>query len=429
MLSVAGVFLFPFAAPVSAQALQREIAPERGFSIPAGAQVPVVLRTQPDAVCDLHPQADASNPMKVYANTDGYVQFHVNTELGSQKDLRLQLDCAAAGSLTTHPVHLRVGPSPTADMPAPQTSVPVPQGARVRPALTDQAARLLTDHDLLSRGYPPRPDPTQSPDAYAKWLKNASRPITLLPSHGVSSADPPHALQAPAGGTNTSKNWSGLEARGYPGYFTEVTGEWNVPAVVNCGNPYKQTYSYLWVGMDGDPSDGGSSDLVQAGTMQNCHQDASGASYAAYHAWTQWIQNGATQGPAVINSLPINAGDDVLVHVWIGDRNGAQDWTGGYAWYFIQNNTHCTAIEIFTPLGGPYFKGMEAEWIMEAPGALSDYGAVFIRNAKARTPYGWQDSSTLGGTDITLIDKSGNVLSFAFDIYPDMINFLWFNYL
>jgi hypothetical protein len=428
MLSAAGIFLFLFAVPVSAQAPQRTITPERGFSIPAGAQVPVVLQTRPDAVCDLHPQGDASNPMKVYANTDGYVKFHVNTQPGSRQDLRLQLDCAAAGSLTTHPVHLRIGSSPTADMPAPQTSVPVPQGAQVRPALTDAAARLLTDQDLLSRGYPPRPDPTQSPDAYAKWLSNVSLPTTLLPTHAVSSSDTTHAPQAPAGGGRTSGNWSGLEARGWRGYFTEVTGEWNVPAVVNCGDPYHLTWSYLWVGMDGDPTDGGSSDLVQAGTMQNCSNDASGASYANYHAWTEWIQNPATAGPAAINSLPIDAGDDVLVNVWIGDGNGALDWTGGYAWYFLQNNTQGLAVKLFTPLGGPYFQGMEAEWIMEAPGIFSDYGAALMRNASALTPFGWQDSFTLGATDITMTDKSGKLLSVAISMYPDMINFLWFNF-
>jgi len=84
--------------------------------------------------------------------------------------------------VTIYPLHVRTGAAPTAEMPAPTSSMPVPKGSRILPALTDEAARQLGDADVISMGYPPRPDASTSPEDYSKWLDLVSRPITLGPA-------------------------------------------------------------------------------------------------------------------------------------------------------------------------------------------------------------------------------------------------------
>ncbi len=429
LLSLAAVLSAGVIVPASAQKpTVPGVAPEQGFTIATKVNTPMVLKTEPYATCDLHPSGDSdqAHTLKVYANSEGYVKVHVTLKEES-RDEHMQLDCSTVDAVTIHPLHLQAGSTPTADMPAPQASVPAPQGAQVRAALTDEGARLLTDEDLLSRGYPPRPDATQSPDAYASWLRSVSRPITLLPPHGVSFSRPARAQQSLAGGTETGQNWSGYEARSKPGSYMEVSGEWAVPPV-NRGDPGSETYSYLWVGMDGDAADGGPTDLVQAGTMQN-YLDAGGSSYAIYHAWTEYIPYAAATGPAVVSPLPVNPGDVVLVNVWIGDSDGTPRPNGTYVWFFLQNNTEDAAVEDATPLGGAYFTGSEAEWIMERPGyALSAFGAALIQDARALTAAGvWKGSSTIASTELLMQDGSTSLVRVA-SLSPNKVQFEWLNF-
>jgi hypothetical protein len=133
--------------------------PERHFTVPPDVPTAVVVQTEPDAACDLH-AAGVNNPsqtVRFYGNSEGYVRFHF-TPLQDVQDAYLQLDCTAAGMVTTHPVHLRVAASPTEDMPAPARSIPAPAGSTIRPALTDEAAQLLSDDPsrMRSRRAPAR---------------------------------------------------------------------------------------------------------------------------------------------------------------------------------------------------------------------------------------------------------------------------------
>jgi hypothetical protein len=249
-----------------------EIAAEKGFTIPLNVQTPMVLLTQPDAACDLHPEGvnDAAQTMRLYANADGYVRVHIGTK--HQADARLQLDCTSADKVTTYPLHLRAGSAPTDDMPAPQATAPTPKGSRILPALTDAAATKLSDQDLSSQGYPRRPDAVASPANYKAWLNLVSRPLTLLQPHSVSCPDVSHRLRNVEAGTKAQSgaNWSGYEAKGAKGSYEGVEGEWNVPGIAFGENGYT-TWSAFWVELDGD----GTSDLIQAGTEQNYTEMAS----------------------------------------------------------------------------------------------------------------------------------------------------------
>ena len=194
LLMLTALLLGGLALPASAQNHPvARVSPEKHLTIPPDVSTPVVLQTEPDAACALHDAgvSDPSQTMRLYGNIEGYVRFHFTPKQDIQ-DAHLELDCATQDAVTTHPLHLRIAASPTADMPAPESSVPTPAGSKILPALTDEAARQLSDQEVLAQGYPPRPNAAESPEAYANWLGRFSRPITLLPPHSVSRSDISH---------------------------------------------------------------------------------------------------------------------------------------------------------------------------------------------------------------------------------------------
>lgn len=422
------------AIPALAQNPARQIAAEQGFTLAAGVHTPFVLQTQPDAECDLHPQGDTAHTMRLYANAEGYVKVFLNPKQATQPDAQMQLDCTTASKVTTYPLRLRVGSSPTADMPAPQASVPAPKGAQVLPGLTDQTAKLLTDQELIGRGYPARPDAAAEPDAYEKWLDHVARPITFLPPHSVSRSDVSHSVLPEAGLSAASfYNWSGFEARGKNRTYMGVVGEWFVPAIAGFESN-ASTYSATWVGLDGSF---GLKDLVQAGTEQDAW-DLGPFTSTNYYAWTELLPNQPTENEI---SLSVNPGDDILVNVWIGDSSAYIDQNGGYAWFSFLNKTQHQSTRIWTKLGGTYFNGSSAEWIMERPTVggsysdLADYGAAMIFNAAAAPTSGYNipsytaanlqlymaNSTSIGGPD-------NNTLSTAIPLIPNAMNFLWLHF-
>jgi hypothetical protein len=377
------VFALGLALPAAAQnPPATHTVPERHFTVPPYVPTAVVVQTEPDAACDLH-AAGVNNPsqsMRFYGNSEGYVRFHF-TPLEDVQDAYLQLDCTAGGVVTTHPVHLRVAASPTVDMPAPARSIPAPAGSTIRPALTDEAAELLSDEDIIARGYPPRPNATESPDAYANWLHGVSHSMTVLPPHAVSRSDIAHGRQGVTEGPlgETNDHWSGFVAQGKKDSFRAVEGEWTVPLVHGSTEP--DCYSSIWVGLDGLPSN----DVVQAGTEQDSAILTKTGILEKYYVWTEaWPQQ-----PTATQIASIFPGDFIVVYVYVGDSKGNIDPSGGYAWFTMQNQTDWE--EYTTPptkLGKSFgFSGTSAEWIIERPivsGAfpeLSDYSFLDLDGA------------------------------------------------
>ena len=423
---------------VSALAQNRavpEIAPERGFAIPTKVQTPIVLQTEPDAACDLHAEGvtGAANTIRLYANGDGYVRVHLSPKYESETDVRLQLDCTAGGKVTIYPIHVYAGSAPTEDMPAPQTTIPTPKGARLLAALTDEDAKKLSDEDLIGRGYPRRPNAVQSPDNYKVWLELVSRPTTLLPPHSVSRSDVSHRRRNAEAGTSsyTTPNWSGYEAHGAKGDYDGVQAEWNVPAIV-IGEPGNVTWSAFWVGIDGD----GTTDLAQAGTEQN-YTEIGAFSAANYYAWTELLPNQPTEQEI---SLSVDPGADIWVQVLTpaGDPN---------ACFYFWNKTVSQSTALCTPLNGTQMGNSEAEWIMERPclgncngskpdyAELSEYLIAFMTNAYVfpTKPVGLIPSSTAANRQITMYNNNvnhpdNNTLSVAFQGPPDTIFFNWVNF-
>ena len=424
LAACAAIVLGGFAVPASAQnPIPPRIVPEKHFTVAPHALNRVVLQTEPEAACDLHVAGDndPAKTMKLYANIEGYVQFHL-TPNEETEDVPLQLDCATAGAVTTHPVHLHIGSSPTPDMPAPMTSIPASKGSRVLPALTDESARQLSDQEIVALGYSPRPDPAESPEAYTKWLETYSRPITMLPPQSVRQSGIRHTLPSVEAGYVSNSHWSGYVAQSVPSSYIVVNGSWRVPAIGSEKSlsiiPQQST---LWVGLDGY---GGLSDLVQAGT----EQDFVGILYN-YYAWTEVVPNQLEQP-----RFYVNPGDDMFVEVWVGDSTGDPKPSGNTAWFQVVDTTQSLGGQYSTPLAGTSFSGSTAEWIMERPCAancsgpssgwvfndLANYGSVVMSDALVQTP------KDVGLKKVIDYSTAENV---RINMYNDYLNFADNNWL
>jgi hypothetical protein len=439
LLILAGMALCVAAIPALSQDLPAtEIAHEKGFTISPRAATPIVLKTLPDAACDLHTVGvtDAAHSLRIYANGDGYFKVHVTPRQESAEGELIQIDCTSDGKVTTYLLHVRASDTPTPDMPAPETSMPLPNGSKVLPALTDNEAQSLSGEELLARGYPPRPDAAALPDNYMKWLKAVSRPITVLPSHGVTHTEISHhqsgVEEGPTYYTNT--HWSGFVAGPKPsGYYELIQAAWNVPEVEAGAGVGTTTYSGFWVGLDGYPPSG---DVEQAGTEQDLISTTF-FDLGIYYAWTELYP---TQ-PAAQEVMSVSAGDPMSVSVWIGDADRGVNPNGAYVWYSILDSASSQMIITYTALNGTNHPLISAEWIMERPldtqtdhfYLLSNYHDAFMTDAYVQnfdgTSYGAAAASYLQLTmyNENYVDIDNNELSSAALTGPASIAFRWHN--
>src|SRR6202171_2354850 len=364
-----------------------EIASPRRYTVAPRIHTPVTIRTLPHAVCCVHAEADSEpkHSLKVYADGEGVVRFHIQPSSATHDIARLEVDCAASGRVFRYPVHLRVRLEPTAEMRPPPLEKPLARrhDGFVRPALSlDQAMRLI-DEEALARGYPLCPNPDEVPKAFNAWLRCVSMPGYWIEPHLVSNPDVTHGKAKQHSNANFT-NWSGFErlrslkvspiiSGGVT--LTEpydwVTGTWHVPFVT--GEPGTKTYSALWVGLDGD----GTTDLVQAGT----EQDATNINLG-------FLPQQPTE--QIISNFTINPGDEIFTEVSVGGADGSLSLTGPFGRFLIMNLTTGGYTFVNTPRAPTTVSGREAVWIMERPtvgGSLPDlanYGSAVMYNASAR---------------------------------------------
>jgi hypothetical protein len=450
LLTLTVLLLGGLAVPASAQNQPvARVAPEKHFTIPSGVGTPVVLMTEPDAACDLHATGvnDPSYTVRLYANIEGYVRFHFTPNQGTQ-DAYLQLDCTTPQAVTTHLLHLRIAASPSDDMPAPPASVPAPKGSKIRPALTDEAVRQLSDAELIAQGYPPRPNAAERPEAYAKWLDRISRPVTILPPSSPRRSDILHLPRISFATPETSTNWSGLVAQSSPGTYKMVQAYWSVPSVtgeldiVKEGRfitilPGPPTYSALWIGLDGNTTN----DLVQAGTEQDAHALLLYGTATNYYAWSEvYPQEGITE------AFSVSPGDDIDVSIWVGDSEGNVNPNGGYAWFSLFDAMSIVQQIFSTKFAKGFdFVGNSAEWIMERPyqtalggyPELADFNTCQINQEGVETGTGMAGIiySSANNQQISMYEKydvqpDNNVLSIpsAVSGYPSSVKFSWKNF-
>jgi hypothetical protein len=261
-----------------------------------------------------------------------------------------------------------------------------------------------SDQDLQFHGFPPRPNQTTDPDAYAAWAKAMSasktRVVPQLVQTGMIHGSP-NARQN--GNATTLKNallppgtpengpltttsltgyyvQSGATSYGSSSYYF-IESDFEVPAVQQrsgCSGGWE--FASAQNGIDGF----GSPDMLQAGVEFGAY--CSGATRATYYsAWYEWYPYGAVS----IGGFPVAPGDTIFVEVWHTSP------TQGYA-YLVNTNTN-QAVEVgFTAYPGYSLRGNSAEWIVQDPGALINFGSIPFWSAMAYTESYVQYCSGLG---------------------------------
>jgi len=371
------------------------------YTLSPGLHSLIPIETTPGAACTLKPEdnSESKRSLKAYAGPDGIARFYVRPSWECEEIAKLVVESVKDGKATHHPLHFRSSRFPTKEMPSPPAERFLAQrdvGRAVAPLSIDEALRL-TDKEALARGYPLRPNPEEAPNAFRSWLRAVSLPMTLVEPFPIPNEDKSHGKNRQAGPAN-SGNWSGFELdrsllvfgiRPPRARLTEpydwVAGEWNVPAVSS--EPNRQTYSTLWVGLDGD----GLVDLVQAGTEQDSVNYSLlfvNVTVSTYYAWTEFLPQQPTE--QVISGLVVNPGDLMFTEVWMGNAGSSPTLAGAFGIFLIMNLSTGAYTNVYTPVGGTRVSGSEAVWIMERPtvgGSLPDlanYGSAIISSASAR---------------------------------------------
>jgi hypothetical protein len=201
---------------------------------------------------------------------------------------------------------------------------------------------------------------------------------------------------------NLTSNWSGAVEAGSATTFTEVQGDWVVPAVSDSAS---DEASGTWIGIDGVEA----TSLIQTGTAENSGPDYGGTQY---YAWVELLPGapGVITNTSTSEPAPVEPGD-VMSALIMEDSTGV--WTIDLDditqnWSFTQQFTYNTP-------------GLSAEWIEEAP---------TVNNAIATLPdYGSTTFSELGagGTDLSsallypfyMVSQTGAILSYPADFATD----------
>src|ERR1700694_6262674 len=98
-----------------------EVASPRRYTVAPHVHTPLTIRTLPHAVCCVHAEADSEpkHSLKVYADGEGVVRFHIQPSSATHDIARLEVDCAASGRVVRYPLAFGVSLLPTAELPSP----------------------------------------------------------------------------------------------------------------------------------------------------------------------------------------------------------------------------------------------------------------------------------------------------------------------
>lgn len=373
-----------------------------------GQSSPIVVQTLPGASCTMHPESGKNEKtgdenrgsMKLDADDDGVVAFYLRPNNPAPLATFL-IDCVTPeGATGTYALDISSDTEGDGITP----TVAPPSTSRTRPPLQGDLD-APSQGDLVSRGYPLRPDANKEPQAYAQWRAEVTRPYTIvsprlvahperahvqsLAAQPVAHAGEQHAAsKGPGFGevTGTAGTWSGAVMTNPPIRYWIVNANWNIPNLDTPPSAYPidvPADAAEWVGLDG--WNGGS--LEQSGSDSNTE---------TFYFWfsgtftsTQyglWIQNPPTS-PWFIPNMKAAPGDHVTINVFLADQYGSTWYTNGdldsrdnSVWFMVDDSTQNTSY------WGTYsrpssFQGISAEFIIErgqpynnATPVLADFG-------------------------------------------------------
>jgi hypothetical protein len=384
----------------------------------------LTVRTLPNADCTLVKSGDLPESGLEFGSDElGQVHFYAHPAGAALHSASLALNCTAAdGTVSAQQVDVSVDASATDD--------PLLQPGKPRPPLAGDPMSY-SQSELVQRGYPPRPDPSQSPGTYQKWLAKVSRQAMMV-GPGVPLRRK-HVFNA-----QYSSHWSGC-ATTQTLTFEAVEGSWVVPTVTGTrgqspcavGNVSESSF---WVGVDGWLN---TEALIQTGTSQYVYFypesgstcSSGGYMFSDYYAWVEYYTayNGGS-GPEVYE-FDVSPGDQMDGEAWAGDYQGTfSDAYYAKGWYDIYDSNSDSEYlgsqqppaPDSNPPAGAYFEGLNAEWILEnpknpdgdcpsCPTYFADYGTATMSSPSSYdTVNGWQESPSW--SSITLSPDNGTTI-------------------
>jgi hypothetical protein len=382
----------------------------------------VTVQVEPESVCFFYHPEVPERRIQLDADNRGIVRFHARALKGAAPT-EFHLECHNSGQAELHTIALSADARHARSMSAPELeSAPIVAGD-VRPPLEGDPL-APSNAELVSRGYPPRPDPEKSAAQYSRWLKNVSRSFTKIDtrlvahpeysrSRGVrapegqavqeSGAAKP-TLKAAAGSKANIDygNWAGAQYTKPTGQFASIQADWNTPQIFALpGGPVSSTV-VVWIGLDDT-----SGDLYQAGTGSQClaisSTDTVFWEITSYFMWAESLPSYWW----VIPNFAVSPGDQITVDIWVANQFGTTIYQVGDAgltsqdnsvWFYLTNvtngavfiGTYPTAPESLGGESSTGFTGTTAEFILERPtfnGSLADL-ACFLPFVMTNCAYG-----------------------------------------
>jgi FG-GAP-like repeat len=300
------------------------VALSHRIAIRPGGKASASIQTIPDAVCELR-RADRSpsaSDMQLVSDNDGVVRIefqHVQSEV---KQIDLFMDCSNdTGHKARHAISVVVDESAQEQPP-----VPIQRGGKKRLPVLDGDPMSYSREEIARRGYPPRPDPHESPGAYATWVRLITSGPTMVEQH-------PRRMRSASASCNNINareqyTWSGavINLDGGQQIIGAASGEFTVPTVAfadagedaSSGNP---EVADIWVGIGNGP-------LLQDGVWTQIY-DQGGMLTGSPFAWTEHFGGIDPQNYTNGNSLPVNSGDVFYAAVWSTPPAFAENWPSG----------------------------------------------------------------------------------------------------
>jgi hypothetical protein len=308
--------------------LQSTATPEFGI---------VSIRTTPGAACVMQRKGntDPKRTLRLYADYEGTVRFSA-TRQSQTASAQASLDCKERGQSTTYTVDLTSPSLFSAPSPAVTTA-----GYKVRPPLATDP-KSATQHDLISGGYPMRPDAVRSPELYDRWLRAVSQSTKIVDPALVPDPRVVH-------GTGSSQDvydgpWAGGELNATVSYVGAISS-FALPGITYDPVNVFRSVSF-WAGIGGDSAFGGGGSLIQDGVGIDSLQGewGPGTVLTEYHLWTEYFP----LEPNDVTAITPNQNDEIYVDAYVADPSGNVNSAGVYGCFDLEDVTQKLSTHVCT---------------------------------------------------------------------------------
>jgi len=361
---------------------------------------PISVHTAASAICTISPDvaagasqspdsvSGASHADDVWASADGVLRFYPPPAAWGTA---LTVDCVSNGQKTTTRVDLN---DSTTYFTEPQLlSDAPPTVVAERPALTGDLLSL-SQAELLSAHYPPRPDAATMPERYKTWVERVTKPYKILAAVPLVTAIGRYAHGAKT--VPPLPGWAGqiLDPNMNGPQFEEYEASMYIPSTENCNG--MGCAAALWAGMGGFNGDQA---LIQDGVWVDgpwCPQMTCGV--RSPYLFIEYASNTTAVVPLPWSALNYSKGDGLYVVGWACNSSLAVNVNGGFGCFEIEDyTTGILSAQFRQPIpSGSTYTGRTFEMIAEKPGGLAfaDFGTELMQGVAWDTNGVGHDDST-----------------------------------